>query len=300
MSTDFLAPLREMFLPERRSNNATAATTSPSSPTPPAASSNNRSSSSQSKSASSSSSSFGSKLIVFGTVAAAAVLTVKVYRCCYRTFDSTREFGVVYDIRRGSVFSSSPIAHPAPPSTSTGNNKKSSSANAKRETLARPPKSVVQRILREIFPPIGDNVLLVPPSGLHRFFTFPRSVLDSSRGATIKLVIQDVQFADRQKLSAIEFHVSYYLDIQDIPRFLCLVGSTLPNKIIGDLCGACLREDALHTNFANVKQYLAVLHKQNKKSSFFQALFDKMASRLVSEACVVVKEIAVSNAELSD
>lgn len=225
------------------------------------------------KSAERRNSSAESRLLPIAAACASVALAYKLFKTCVVRTCSDK-LTIVYDVRRRSIFSSS--------------------ATPEENISPRKASNVFQYLLRRCLAPTSKYVL-VPPGGIHAVFSFPRSVLDRSKGVTTDCIVEDLQVADGVLRCVVA--VTFYVDVREMERYLSVVGPHPPLEHVGRCVTSCLRDEVQSSRLTAA----ALLHKPNlgPSSPFVEALRQRLQSMLVSDCCVVLRDLAVLSVELS-
>ncbi|CAG9567071.1 conserved hypothetical protein [Leishmania major strain Friedlin] len=130
--------------------------------------------------------------------------------------------------------------------------------------------------------------LLVPPSSFFGVFTLPRSVLEEP-GESVNCAVEEVAVRDGTVNMMVT--VFYTIPFDQVERYLAAVGPEPPNEVIGKAVAHIARVRC-------AEQSAGILLSKTRREAFMGPYKDHLTSKLMSEAAVLVRDVAVENVVL--
>ncbi|GET85361.1 hypothetical protein, conserved [Leishmania tarentolae] len=134
----------------------------------------------------------------------------------------------------------------------------------------------------------GRTRLLVPPSSFFGVFTLPRSVFEDP-GESVNCVVEEVAVRDGSVNMMVT--VCYTIPFDQMERYLAAVGPEPPNEMIGKAVAHVARVRC-------AEQSAGILLSKARREAFMGPYKDHLTSKLMSEAAVLVRDVAVERVVL--
>ncbi|KAG5508626.1 hypothetical protein JIQ42_08413 [Leishmania sp. Namibia] len=131
--------------------------------------------------------------------------------------------------------------------------------------------------------------LLVPPSSFFGVFTLPRGVFEKP-GESVNCAVEEVAVSDGLVNMAVT--IFYTIPFDQIERYLAAVGPEPPNEVIGKAAAHLARVRCAEQSAG------ILLSKARREAVFLDPYKDHLTSKLMSEAAVLVSDVAVESVVL--
>ena len=234
------------------------------------------------------------QLAVIG-LGALAVLGIarKLRRMCLVPV-AADDVAIVFNIHRRSVFSTSEDRNLFPPTPSGLGD-----SGRKYSKLVQMAGSVVQVVrlamhhgLWPLVFPACRAYVVRPPLPLFHVFTLPRAVLDGATGVAVDCSVADVPVTDG--VLRMTLTIVFYVDLQEVNRYLTLLGPVPPHEALGKAVSQCLRQLARRCSSG------ILLAKQRRTTVFLPDLTTQLRTVLCADCSVRLKTVTIEAVQLMD